>query len=184
MRIRTAWGQAGRQPNAFARTPQYDVAVGPDGSPAIRLDTPGNIDVGPETSQEWEGGIDFALLDDRIFGEFTYFKQWIEDVIVRTDLLPSEGFTGNVQANLGAMENWGWEAALDLRIVDTDAFGFNLRFSGDHTMNRITFLDPNADTNPNFREGWFFPNIVTILMDSAKFDDPDPDSVYVASNNQ
>jgi TonB-linked SusC/RagA family outer membrane protein len=183
LRVRTAWGQAGRQPNAFARTPQYEVATGPGGSAAIRLNEPGNTEVGPETSQEWEGGLDIAFLDDRIFGEFTYFKQWIRDVIVDADLAPSEGFTGDVQSNLGSLENWGWEASLDFVILDSDAFGLNLRISGDHTANRITFLDPSADTDVNFKEGYFFPNVVFDMTDSAHWDNPNPDSVYVSTNS-
>jgi hypothetical protein len=172
MRVRTAWGQAGRQPNAFARTPQFDVAVGPGGSPAIRLDTPGNPDVGPETSVEWEGGVDIAVLDDRVFGEFTYFKQWVTDALVPQALAPSNPFTGNISSNLGSMENWGWEAALDITIIEGDNFGFNMRFSGDHTANIITKLDDSILEDSNFKEGWYYPNVVSHTMDSAKFSDP------------
>ena len=50
LRVRTAWGKAGRQPDTFSRTPQYEVAAGPGGlSSAIRLESPGNVAVGPET---------------------------------------------------------------------------------------------------------------------------------------
>ena len=181
LRIRTAWGAAGRQPGTFSRTPQYQVATGPGGSaPAIRLASPGNVNVGPETSQEWEGGFDIAFLDDRVFGEFTYFQQWVFDAIVRTDLAPSEGFTGGIEANMGSMENKGWEASIDWTVIDSDNLGFNVRVSGDHTANQITYLNPLSDTDVNFKEGYFFPNVVFTITDSAKFTDPHPDSIYVS----
>ena len=145
--------------------------MGPNESAAVRLrnDGGGNPEVGPETSQEWEGGIDIAFLDDRVFGEFTYFKQWVDDALVGQALSPSEAFSGNRQANLGAIENWGFEAAVDVTIVESDAFGFNIRFSGDHTANTITLLDKSVLEDSNFKEGWYYPNVVSHTMDSARF---------------
>ena len=99
---------------------------------------------------------------------------------MRTDLAPSEGFTGGIEANMGSMENKGWEASLDWTVIDSDNLGFNIRVSGDHTANKITYLDPLADTDVNFKEGYFFPNVVFTITDSAKFTDPHPDSIYVS----
>ena len=140
-----AEGGRGVTPDGGSPVAHASLGRGPGGAaPAIRLSSPGNVNVGPETSQEWEGGFDIAFLNDRVFGEFTFFKQWVYDAIVRTDLAPSEGFTGGIEANLGSLENWGWEASVDWTIIDSDDLGLNLRISGDHTANRITYLDPLA----------------------------------------
>ena len=169
MRIRSAIGQAGRQPGAFARVRQYTGATGPGGSSALRLVSGGggNAFIGAEASAEWEGGVDIAFLDDRVFGEFTYFKQWINDLIITQRLAESEANTGRVQANVGAMENQGWEAALDVTVFESENFGANLRISGDHTSNKMTRSTPDAPSN--VREGYPFPNIPSNLLDSAQF---------------
>ena len=151
-RVRGAWGESGRQPDAFARVAQYQSVPGPDGSPAIRVADPGNENVGPETSSEIEAGFDIALMDDRISGEFTYFKQWVRDAILNLSLAPSDPYIGNVQANLGELQNWGWEAGFDFQVLDNDWVNFDLRLSGDHTMNRITRLS-EEQSRANFQEG-------------------------------
>ncbi len=172
MRVRTAIGQAGRQPGPFARLQQYTNATGPGVTPALRLISGGggNVNIGAEESTEWEGGIDIAFADDRVFGEFTYFKQWINDAIVRQQTASSEAYRGNVQVNVGALENWGWEMALDVTLFESDNFGANLRISGDHTSNRLTRLNEDqASSGENFREGYFYPNVASTLLDSAHF---------------
>ena len=170
-RVRGAWGESGRQPDAFARVAQYQSVPGPDGSPAIRVADPGNENVGPETSSEIEAGFDIALMDDRISGEFTYFKQWVRDAILNLSLAPSDPYIGNVQANLGELQNWGWEAGFDFQVLDNDWVNFDLRLSGDHTMNRITRLS-EEQSRANFQEGWFYPNITFVRVNTATLVDP------------
>jgi hypothetical protein len=167
VRLRGAYGRSGRAPSAFARTFQYGPATGPQGAPAIQLASAGNPRVTPEVSSELEMGVDFALLDQRISGEFTWFHQWVRDALVSESLAPSQAFTGNIQANIGGLNNWGWETALDMRIVQTPMLSFDLRLSGSHTDNIVTTLSDEQEDD-NFVEGYYFPNVVYVRLDSVQ----------------
>ncbi|HUP53478.1 MAG TPA: SusC/RagA family TonB-linked outer membrane protein [Longimicrobiales bacterium] len=137
LRVRGAWGKAGRQPSALAGFNVYAAEPGPGGAPAIRPSSPGNPGVEPEIGTELEVGFDVALLDDRLSGEFTYYKKKTENVLLGLPLSDSYGFPGNVDTNVGRIDNWGWEAQLSARVYESDAFSFDVDFAGDHTDNEI-----------------------------------------------
>jgi TonB-linked SusC/RagA family outer membrane protein len=157
LRLRGAWGKAGRQPSTFAGSNQYSVIAGPNGTSALNPSSPGNPLVGPETSTELELGFDFALLEDRVSGEFTYYNRTTEDALLSVALPPSIGFGGTVQRNLGQIDNWGWEVTLANRIYESDAFSFNLDLGADHSDNEIKSLGEYPG-NVNIRIGYPWPN--------------------------
>jgi outer membrane receptor protein involved in Fe transport len=95
LRVRGAWGKAGRQPDTFAGRNQYDVIPGPGGTSAFQPSSPGNAEVGPEVSTEIELGLDLALFEDRLATEFTWFYTKNEDALLNASLAPSLGFRGN-----------------------------------------------------------------------------------------
>jgi hypothetical protein len=167
VRLRGAFGKSGRAPNAFARTFQYSEATGPTGLPAIQLSSAGNPAVGPEVSSELEMGVDFALLDQRVSGEFTYFHQWVRDALVSESLSPSEAFTGSIQTNVGGLNNWGWETALDMQLVRLQPVQFDLRLSASHTDNIIVTLTDEQESD-NFVEGYYYPNVTFTRLDSVQ----------------
>ncbi len=140
LRLRGAWGKAGRQPSATAAINTFTVIVGPTGVPAIRSQSPGNDAIEPEVSTETELGFEIAMFDDRVSGDFTYYTRIDRNALLNEPLTPSLGFPGSVQKNLGRIDNWGWEARVSLRVYENDAFAFDLDFSADHTMNEIKKL--------------------------------------------
>jgi TonB-linked SusC/RagA family outer membrane protein len=144
LRLRGAWGKAGRQPSALAGFNVYAAEPGPGGAPAIRPSSPGNLGVEPEIGTELEVGFDVALLDDRISGEFTYYTKKTENVLLGLPLSDSYGFPGNVDTNVGRIDNWGWEAQLSTRVYESSAFSFDMDFSGSHTDNEIKELGDYA----------------------------------------
>jgi TonB-linked SusC/RagA family outer membrane protein len=170
VRLRSAYGKSGRAPGALAGTAFFSDFVGPGGTSTLIYAAPGNPNVEAEKSEELEAGVDFALLDQRISGEFTWFHQWVRDAIVNEQLAPSEAFTGSVQANLGEINNWGWEAALDFRVYQSPAFSFDLRLSGDHSDN-ILLEVTEEQQNENFVAGYYYPNVASIVLDSVSMYD-------------
>src|SRR5690606_9541333 len=132
LRLRAALGKAGRQPDVFAGTYIYGVLPGPGGTTALNPQQPGNTEVGPETSTELELGFDYALLDDRISGEFTYFRQRNEDALLGLAIPPNNGVPGSVQQNVGRIDKWGWEATRNDSIYQTRNCSLDLDLYGDH----------------------------------------------------
>ena len=159
LRLRGAWGAAGRQPDAFAGRNQYAVIPGPSGTTALDPSQPGNAEVGPERSTELELGFDVALLDDRISGEFSWYNKSTEGALLSVPLPPTTGFSGSLQRNLGKLESWGWEASANARIYESPGFSFGLGVTGSYTMNEIKSLGDFPGTN-NIKIGFPFPNDV------------------------
>jgi len=157
LRFRSAWGAAGRQPDAFAGRNQYSVITGPSGTTALDPSQPGNAEVGPERSTELEVGFDIAMLEDRVSGEFSWYNKSTEGALLSVPLPPSVGFSGAMQRNLGQIDSWGWEASLNSDIYQSQAFSFDLRVSGSYTMNEIMTLG-NFPGTKNIRIGYPYPN--------------------------
>jgi TonB-linked SusC/RagA family outer membrane protein len=140
LRLRGAWGKAGRQPSSTAGQNIYVAWAGPGGTSAIRPSSPGNPAILPEVSTELELGFDVALLDDRLSGEFTHYWKQTDQALRPLPLAPSGGFPGSVDQNVGRIDNWGWEATLSARVYESDALSFDLDLSADYTDNEIKDL--------------------------------------------
>jgi len=141
LRVRGAWGKAGRQPSALAGQNVYVAIAGPGGSSAIRPAAPGNPGVEPEVSTELEVGFDLGLLNDRVSGAFTYYDRQDRGALLGIGIPDSYGFPGSVDSNIGSINNWGWEASLSSRIYESEAFSFDLDINGDYTQNEIVDLN-------------------------------------------
>jgi TonB-dependent starch-binding outer membrane protein SusC len=159
LRIRSAWGKAGRQPSAIAGFNIYTATRGPGGAPAIRAQSPGNPGIQPEVSTEIEVGLDYALFDDRVSGEFTYYTRKNEGALLALSTLSSSGFPGSVDQNVGRIDNWGWEASLNTRLIQSNRFSFGIDFSADFNDNEIIALGDYPGT-AGIRAGLPYPYLV------------------------
>ena len=159
LRLRGAWGKAGRQPSSTAGQNIYVAGTGPGGQPAIRPDTPGNPGIRPETSTELELGFDFAIFDDRISGEFTNYSRMDKDQLRPIAIASSFGFPGSVDQNIGRIKSWGWEALLSARLYESDAVSLDLDLSADFTDNQIKNLGDYAGISSSIAVGLPYPNL-------------------------
>lgn len=156
LRLRSAWGKAGRQPETFAARTLYRGEVGPSGQPAVSTDVRGNPDLGPEVSSELELGFDAGLFQDRVGVEFTYYDQTVEDALISVPVNPTTGFAGSQSANAGQLSNWGWELSADGRVLDRDDFAWDLSGSLSFNDNRVDDIGALSPTN-ELREGRPYP---------------------------
>jgi hypothetical protein len=171
LRLRSAWGKAGRQPDTFAAVTLYSPILGAGGQSGIEPAVKGNPDVGPEVSTELEVGFDAAFLDSRASIEFTYYKQTVKDALLSQTLAPSSGFAGSQSANLGQLSNWGWEAALAGRVLELDQVSLDLGVSISHNENRIDDMGGQPESE-SIREGWAYPVLTRRVPLSAEWVDP------------
>ena len=160
LRLRGAWGKAGRQPSSTSGQNIYVAIPGPGGSAAIRPSSPGNPGIEPEVSTEIEAGFDIALFDDRISAEFTNYHRRNEQALLNLAALSSFGFPGSVSENLGRIDNWGWETLVSARIYENSALAFDLDLSADFTGNEIRDLGDYPGST-RIRVGYPYPNFVT-----------------------
>lgn len=140
LKLRSAWGRAGQQPDAFAAARTYQPTVGPGGVSTLSPENLGNPDLSPEVGTELEAGLDASVVNDRVGIEFTYYNKKTKDAIVSVPNLPSLGFPGNQYRNIGAVANRGLELGLTADAIHRENLGLNLRFKLSHNTNEVLSL--------------------------------------------
>ena len=121
LRLRGAFGYAGRAPNAFDATKTWEHHSHRN-RPAFLPRSVGNPDLGPERTQELDVGFEGSFLADRIGLSFTYYLQLTTDALFPVQQTPSGGFSETQLENIGKLSNRGVEAELSLGLVERPNF--------------------------------------------------------------
>ncbi|WP_460538284.1 SusC/RagA family TonB-linked outer membrane protein [Echinicola sediminis] len=116
LKFRLSWGQTGNQEignylsiSTFGPGPDavFDDQKVTTTDPS-RLPNP---DLKWETTEQWDAGFDFGILEDRIYGSFDYFYKNTYDMLLALPVPTSTGFTSRL-TNVGSIRNSGVEAAI------------------------------------------------------------------------
>jgi TonB-linked SusC/RagA family outer membrane protein len=137
-KLRAAYGVSGRQPPVFSNVSAFQTGSFRDGWLDIGLNsiyqgndgvfsqgTLGNTGIKPEKTTEFEGGVDLQFFDNKAALGVTYYRDKTTDAILQLPVAPSTGYFTQY-ANGAQIRNWGWEATLDLRPVETRNFGWTV----------------------------------------------------------
>jgi TonB-linked SusC/RagA family outer membrane protein len=108
LRLRAAYGESGRQPQAFAALRTFTPVTGANGASGVTPGSIGNPDLKPERGKELELGLESGITD-RLTLSLTYFSRRTYDEIINQPVAPSSGFPGSQFANLGRVDNHGIE---------------------------------------------------------------------------
>ena len=144
LRLRAALGASGVRPGSndalqyFASTA---VALNGSDEPGVVVSTLGNFNLKPEKSTELETGIDGTFLDNRFNIELTYYNKDSKDALINQIIAPSVGTlaTGRF-ANLGKINNHGFEYVLSGRPIDLPVVGWDFALNGSYNTNKIISL--------------------------------------------
>ena len=115
VKLRGAWGQAGRAPSAYSAPQTYTVdrvTLGTNTASAIRTAAFGNPNLKPEKGEEIELGFDVGMLEDRLGVDFTFYNKTTSDMLQSISVPPSSGFISSQLTNLGTVRNRGMELSL------------------------------------------------------------------------
>ena len=123
-RLRSAYGESGRQPQAFSALRTFSPVVGPGGANAVTPSSLGNPELKPERGKELEVGFE-AVLFERLSLDFTHFSKRTVDAIVNQPSPPSSGFSGSRVVNLGRVDSRG----IEFRATYDMAFSDNIEWS-------------------------------------------------------
>ncbi|HUP01341.1 MAG TPA: SusC/RagA family TonB-linked outer membrane protein [Gemmatimonadota bacterium] len=140
LKLRAAYGFAGRQPQAFAFQRTFAPVSIRGGIPTITPGEVGNPELGPERSSEIELGFDASVWDDRIGVEVTYYDKTVEDALVNRPNVPSRGFPGSQLFNLGELQSSGWELGVNGLIIDTDVVDYQITLTAATNDNEVVEL--------------------------------------------
>ncbi|MEW7289019.1 SusC/RagA family TonB-linked outer membrane protein [Aquimarina sp. 2304DJ70-9] len=164
-KIRAAYGEAGNfAPNGALFTTYTNTLI--DGIAGITVPVAplalGNPDISPERQKEFEVGFDASFLDSRINLEFSYYNKTVDDLILRSNIEPSSGFTLEF-SNAGNLENRGVEIGIDADVVQGDDFNWNSNLIFFTNESEITKLDVDA-----FNLGGFGQGLGTFRIEEGK----------------
>ena len=142
LRLRGALGYAGNQPplaSAYERATRYTTITNINRLGLAPTGSPGNPNLKPERQREWEGGIDLALLDNRIGARFTYYDQYVKDLLLTRPFTPSAGYN-SVLDNVGELSNRGLELEVNTINVNKNTFGWTSRIIYSRNRNKVEKL--------------------------------------------
>lgn len=125
IKLRAAYGKAGRAPGAFDATRTWS-AQGWAGRSALIPDNLGSEDLGPEVTAEFEFGFDGEWAGGLVSANFTYFNQTTTDALFNVVQTPTTGFAGSQRMNVGELNNRGIEFGLNVSPVRTADWALDL----------------------------------------------------------
>ncbi|MCZ8204960.1 MAG: TonB-dependent receptor [Gemmatimonas sp.] len=117
LKLRAAYGQAGRAPTAFAAVQTWN-PVGWGTAPAVRPLNLGDPNLGPERTTETEIGFDNQIFGGRLSVDFTWFRAVTDDALFFVRNVPSNGFLASSLGNAGKIEKSGIEAAINATLLE------------------------------------------------------------------
>lgn len=159
LKLRGSWGKTGNEAiGDFRFLGLYGTANYGD-APGIAPSNRANPSLKWETTTEWNIGVDMSFLDDRVGLVGEIYNKTTDDLLLSRPVTATSGFT-SVLANVGGIENRGWE--LTLRTVNFRSGGeggleWSSDFSVTHNVNEVTKLysaDPNERGEP-FMGNWY-----------------------------
>ena len=105
-----------------------------------------NANLKPERTTGQEGGIEFALFDDRITFDGTMYNKVTRDQIINLTVAPATGFTSTV-INAGQITNKGFEASATIRpITSKNGFSWTSTFNYLRNRNKVDELGPSQSS--------------------------------------
>ncbi|MDO8501066.1 MAG: SusC/RagA family TonB-linked outer membrane protein [Gemmatimonadaceae bacterium] len=140
LKLRTAWGQAGRAPSAYSAPQTYTVdrvTLGTTTASAIRTAAFGNPDLKPEKGEELELGFDMGLFTDRMNVDFTYYNKTTKDMLQSISVPASTGFISSQLTNLGEVNNRGIEVALTGTPIQRNNFSWQTQLNYSTNRNEL-----------------------------------------------
>jgi TonB-dependent starch-binding outer membrane protein SusC len=141
LKLRSAWGQAGRAPTAYSAPQTYTVdrvTQGTTTNPVLRPSSIGNPDLKPERGTELEVGFDLEMFQGRLGSEFTFFNKTTDDMLQSILVPASTGFNSTRQLNLGSVLNRGIEMSIFGTPVQRSGFEWETRLNLSATHNELT----------------------------------------------
>ncbi|WP_229253729.1 SusC/RagA family TonB-linked outer membrane protein [Dyadobacter sp. NIV53] len=107
---------------------------------------PGNLNLKPEISNEYEVGLELGFFGKRVGLEASYYDKVTKNQIINLNLEPATGYQ-NQTVNLGQVRNKGIEAMLTLVPVRTDKVEWGINFNYNKINNKVEALGLSDSTS-------------------------------------
>jgi TonB-linked SusC/RagA family outer membrane protein len=146
LRVRGAFGESGVQPMNGAALLLYApnvTYVGGSATGTAVPSWPGNPNLRPERSAEFEGGVDFGAWGNRLSLEVTGYQKTTHDALVNVNLGATLG-SYTYQENIGEVRNTGVEGTLTVGLVQSRAVSLDVVVNASVNHNTLLSLAPGV----------------------------------------
>ncbi len=174
LKLRGGWGKTSNQgvsPYAtlgLLSTSTYNFGQGTAGQQAAYLVTTlANNALKWQSTSQWNVGLDFALLKNRISGSIDVYDQRTKDILLDFNLPQSNG-AGTTRKNLGKTSGNGLEINLStINIQNKDGFSWTTDLNFYYNREKIVQLQ-NPNIKSDISNGWFVGQPLTVIYDLKK----------------
>lgn len=172
LKIRASWGLNGNQAvgayESISRLGSTDIVDGASTAAGYTPNVLGQDELGWETSQTLNGGIDFGILKNRITGELNLYRTNTTDLLLNRTISPIHGINSITQ-NIGETQNNGMEFSVNSRMVEVGDFQWVLSGNVAYEANKIVSLygivDENGNEVDDVVNSWFIGKPIRVIYD-------------------
>lgn len=169
LKIRVSYGVAGNTAispyQTFGGLSLTSYAFGDDPAFGFRPTGIPNPDLRWETSQSLNTGVDFSLLENRIYGSVEYYITHTRDLMLQRNLPVTSGYSSIVQ-NIGKTQNHGYEINITTRNLDRKEWEWVTSFN--LFGHRESILDLYGDQKDDPGNEWFINEPLKVFYDYDK----------------
>jgi len=168
LKLRAAYGQAGRAPDPYSANQTYTVVkvAGPTGTVSgLRTVAYGNPGLEPERGVEVELGFEAGFIDDRVGVDFTWYNKRTDNLLQPISVAPSSGFISTQLTNLGEITNRGVELLVTAFPVRRDGTAWETRFNLGTNRNRLVKLNDEGATSTAAAFQAYFTGLQVMRVD-------------------
>lgn len=149
LKLRASWGQTGQQdlnagnyPSLATYTYNTDACMFPFGTTFVTPLTPEgyNADLKWETTTTLDFGLDFGLFGGRITGAIDVYQRKTKDLLNWTPVAAGANLTNYLNANIGDLENKGFEAEITVIPIETKDWSWQVGLNASYNKTRVTRL--------------------------------------------
>ena len=160
LRVRVGFGMTGITPSeSYLSQNRYNFAgygdilsMNGEWIKTLEVSQNPNKDLKWETTKEWNFGIDYGFLNNRIHGSVDYYIKTTDDLLYYYNVPVPPNLYGFTLANVGSMRNTGIEFMLTGEIFKTKDFDWESTVTLSHNANKLLSLSNELYETENFQE--------------------------------
>ncbi|MCR6721679.1 MAG: hypothetical protein NVV59_15655 [Chitinophagaceae bacterium] len=143
LRLRASYGGAGNH-NNFPRTYMYQATYSSGGNygglPTQVVSYVGYPNIKWETTYVLNIGLDYEILNRRIYGDFNWYDKRTKDLFVNRRLTFEDAGGRSIEVNAGELQNTGFEWNINGDVVKTKDITWTLYANGGYNKNKLLSL--------------------------------------------
>ena len=139
LKVKASYGSQGNdQIGNYRYTDTYSVE-NLEGQIATTFVSKGNPNITWETNENFNAGVEFGFLGNKISGSVEYFNRKTSDMLFFFNVATSSGYSGYYD-NIGDMSNSGIEIDLNVNIFNNKNFTWDVYANATHYKNKVLYL--------------------------------------------